>query len=365
MKAQVVLLLLGAAVTAATSPPFVELPSDPDAPECEGRPLVDRWRKDCNWCSCNEGRVRCSRQLCPEGQQDPEPQCEGSPTWKDDCNTCRCAGGRAVCTAKHCDQLGPEQQIVEVQVESAECKEGSRWRVECNWCTCRGGKGACTEMACLNWDEDQAREDGILECHGSSRWKKDCNWCRCAEGRGFCTKKACPQTGPFDNLPEDAMCVPGSRWLVDCNWCGCSDDGRSSFCTLMACIPGYVHEGPTCEDGSVWKTDDCNICRCIDGMSACTKRLCATPNQEPRTPQVPNEPECQGELGIDRWRQDCNWCNCRNGAGACTKRQCLEGVKDDQPECEGNPSWMKDCNRCHCVDGRAVCTTKFCGEFRK
>ncbi|KAK8392656.1 hypothetical protein O3P69_014824 [Scylla paramamosain] len=363
MKVQVLLLLLGAAVAAATSPPFVELPDGLDAAECEGQPLVDRWRKDCNWCSCNDGKARCSRRLCAEGVQDPEPQCEGSPTWKNDCNTCRCAGGRAVCTAKQCGQVDPQQQVVEVQVENAECEDGSRWRVECNWCVCQGGKSLCTEINCDDWNEAQAQEEGILECHGTSRWKKDCNWCGCANGRGFCTKRGCVQTGPFANLAEDAVCVPGSRWLVDCNWCGCSDDGRSSFCTLMACIPGYVHEGRTCDEGSLWKTDDCNICRCINGVSACTKRLCATPHQEPRKPQVSDEPECQGDPSTDRWRQDCNWCSCRNGVGACSRRLCAEGEEDDQPECEGNPSWMKDCNRCTCVDGRAVCTTKFCGPL--
>ncbi|XP_050720166.1 kielin/chordin-like protein isoform X3 [Eriocheir sinensis] len=375
MKTHALLLLLAAvlvAVASATSPPRIPLPGGPAEPDCTGNSAADRWRKDCNWCSCRNGRGSCTRRLCPQGVKDDEPPCEGNPTWKDDCNSCSCVDGRAICTSEYCG--GEPGPVVVESKRSLACEEGSRWRVECNWCTCEHGRGVCTEAACIDWNEAKAIEDGVVECHGDARWKKDCNWCTCVNGRGICTTLAClpSERNPYHNLPVGATCVPGSRWLQECNWCVCNDNGNA-ICSLRACQPDLRHDGPTCEGDSSWR-QDCNNCRCVNGTSACSKRLCPTQQAQgttgttqQATPQAALQPtqelQCQGEGERNRWRKDCNWCRCHNGDAACTKRLCPEGQEEGEPICEGNVSWKDGCNMCRCVNSKAICTSAFCGPL--
>ncbi|KAK7074374.1 hypothetical protein SK128_004623, partial [Halocaridina rubra] len=206
-------------------------------------------------------------------------------------------------------------------------------------------------------------------CEEGATYKQDCNDCVCRDGVFVCTQRACLPDW-YENrpgsIPDGFQCSPGSRWMAECNWCTCSENGIG-ICTEKACLPGFQPNPNevTCEEGSTWKPDECNRCRCINGKQACSTRQCG-PSGSPvpdRDIQVP-EAECRGD---GRWRHECNWCRCRDGRGTCTRRGCPPALIDrlaGEPECEGRIAFKKDCNTCTCIDGHAVCTEKFCGPVQ-
>lgn len=125
-------------------------------------------------------------------------------------------------------------------------------------------------------------------------------------------------------------------------------------------------------DGTLHKLEDsyigpdgCNKCKCMQGGSACTKRLCPE-NLSSREAEANMCVDNKGVLhdeGTSYTHVDgCNTCQCTGGGGACTKRFCLS-----EATCEGGTktngdSWLhKDgCNRCKCSIFGTVCTEKQC-----
>ncbi|XP_069957540.1 kielin/chordin-like protein isoform X2 [Cherax quadricarinatus] len=379
--------------------------------DCVGDPDISRWRIECNWCRCVNGKGSCTRKGCPHTilqRLINTPECEGSPTWQRDCNTCTCDNGRARCTTKTCGAplpggllesgrcvpgtswydgcntcgcqedgtVGscttrecPPSDIVGTELPPPAytyCKPGSRWMKDCNWCTCGkdGSGGACTLIGCL---PNYKPQPGQAVCTEGSRWKQDnCNWCNCNNGKASCTEKLCVDTVPDPELPRPpigTVCVPRSRWHDGCNSCVCREDGSGSVCTLRACPPpadlvvtdppppAYTH----CKPGSRWMMN-CNWCSCTNNgaNSACAMKGCP-PNYKPRPGQV----VCTER---SHWKQDnCNWCNCKNGKAFCTEKLCIQ---TDMPKksCIEGSSWKQDCNTCHCINGTAGCTKKLCAE---
>jgi len=146
-------------------------------------------------------------------------------------------------------------------------------------------------------------------------WSPDgCNRCHCLKALvPGCTKKLCPGQG---------LCPQGAQWAEttrgqDRN-CSCSEGGTAITCTAPAhatsLAPGLKADpradsmvnfpgldtrqehsrqldlpeaaDQVCldsqeqqrEEGESWK-QDCNICRCLGGRVACTRRFCVTSHQ--------------------------------------------------------------------------------------
>lgn len=66
-------------------------------------------------------------------------------------------------------------------------------------------------------------------------------------------------------------CIPGNLFRYDCYDCRCYD-GVNAFCNFAFCNTKNSAQR-FCEDGSS-KKNDCNICKCINGEWACTKKFC-------------------------------------------------------------------------------------------
>ncbi|XP_069188444.1 uncharacterized protein [Procambarus clarkii] len=347
-----------------------------DETECSGDPDTTRWRIECNWCRCINGKGSCTRKGCPQVIMDRlvnTSECEGSPTWTKGCNTCSCVNGRAQCTTKECGQSpsvatrsGRQRVNAEKSVpngslpDDAMCTPDSRWKDECNWCFCgETGIAGCTLMGC---PDNYEHPPGEPMCVDGSRWKMDnCNWCTCINGSAACTDKLCKKSVPNGSLPDDAMCTPDSRWKDECNWCFCGETGIAG-CTLMGCPDNYEHPPgePVCVDGSRWKMDNCNWCTCINGSAACTDKLCIE-----RIPgrSLPDDAQC---VPGSRWKDKCNWCNCgENGNAGCTEKGCPDNYEHPpgEPVCVDGSRWkMDNCNWCTCRNGSAACTEKLCIE---
>jgi hypothetical protein len=161
--------------------------------------------------------------------------------------------------------------------------------------------------------DDTCIVNGVVYPEGSSVPSGDtCNTCACNDGSVVCTLKLCPEpaicggltgaTCPADQYcayegdncgaaDQTALCKPRPDVCADIYEPVCGCDGRTygNACEAAATGVGYAYEGPcetagqSCEvngvtypDGSsgIPAPDGCNICSCIDGNLACTKRAC-------------------------------------------------------------------------------------------
>ncbi|XP_037079601.1 kielin/chordin-like protein [Pollicipes pollicipes] len=377
------------------------------------------WRQDCNTCSCTEGRVNCTEDICQETGVSarfgpPGIRCLPGSKWTDQCeNTCRCtSSGQAACSLKACPPGKKAGERVEDLPKAGEAcdAEGRTWKEDCTRCTCTEGRVQCTEQICTPMDLP-IRDEG--PCTEDEEWIDECtNRCKCIGGEPRCTRRPCPEGGrpgvPVRFVvPDGDTCDnDGEQWKDDCNTCRCQG-GRVS-CTKKACVgfergggnkkPGecpYVPPGTlgfcfngcngddmcpddekccsngcgalcmkpdTCLEGIAWE-EDCNTCACINGEPACTKKLCAKeqPQSDAPVPQANERATClEGSV----WKKDCNTCDCVRGRPLCTKMLCpskISFIDEVTGECREDSVWRKDCNRCRCIGGRAVCTLKQCG----
>ncbi|KAF2356911.1 Pancreatic trypsin inhibitor Kunitz domain [Trinorchestia longiramus] len=399
------------------------------------------WYQECNRCWCIQGRAACTLKGCAKSLGPrSRPQCEDGSRWmQDGCNWCNCINGIGVCTKRAClpkwatAASSPVATFVArtapAPSDSAEpeCEAtGGRWRVGCNWCRCsETGRGLCTKRAChpreyqrgerkgrwMGWWEGCApkgpvmlvsisvgrgREDGwdvIVEklqdtpmCEEGARWRIDCNWCSCEDGSPVCTALACPseQTssqdeaagggrgrgksvgktrsgyagGTQDRISCEAATM-ADRWRQDCNWCRCIDG--LSACTKRGCPPSLrarLASTPECEGTVRWKKNNCNWCTCHDGRAACTLKACIDRDdflQEPEEPQGQvYEPDC---VAPSSWTENCNQCQCVDGVKICTLKAC---VTEEEDTCEEGSVWKRDCNWCSCKDNKPACSKRAC-----
>jgi len=153
---------------------------------------------------------------------------------------------------------------------------------------------------------------------------------------------------------------------------------------LLIAAAGVIHAqelNENCKDvqGVLHKLNDsyigedgCNICRCHQYGSACTKRFC-DPKQPKARAELNKCVDNKGnlhEVGETYTHVDgCNTCNCKQYGGVCTRKFCFEAL-DEKTMCvdgagktmAGGESWLADdgCNKCTCGPFGAICTEKFC-----
>ncbi|ESO99905.1 hypothetical protein LOTGIDRAFT_230854 [Lottia gigantea] len=89
--------------------------------------------------------------------------------YKDDCNICTCVDGNSVCTEKECQP----KQCVENGIIY---EDGEQFKIDCNTCTCSNGISLCTLIACsvqgsclqgsdcTDLDSNSVVLDGITVC---------------------------------------------------------------------------------------------------------------------------------------------------------------------------------------------------------
>ncbi|CAL4077975.1 unnamed protein product, partial [Meganyctiphanes norvegica] len=163
------------------------------------------------------------------------------------------------------------------------------------------------------------------------------------------------------------------------------------------------HDGFFFPNGSVWRGERCEECRCLGWVSSCEKEICMDPHcppgntlvQGPRSccpqcqpPAVPCTAGDQLYQNGDIWNvtASCEQCHCVNGTVSCGRMmchsiQCPEGQVSLQmpgdccPECvptgrscrsddvvriDGEIWSPVNCMQCQCVDGRTQCFVAQC-----
>ncbi|KAK4313802.1 hypothetical protein Pmani_014877 [Petrolisthes manimaculis] len=126
-----------------------------------------------------------------------------------------------------------------------------------------------------------------------------------------------------------------------------------------------------CLEGSSW-SQDCNTCRCINGLAACTKRLCPDLPPQCYLPSVSLTGNIHCTAHFKMWsfsavRGECyefiyGGCGGTDnlyGTRAACEATCLN-QSPPQEECVPGTSWSNGCNSCFCSEGRAVCTLRAC-----
>lgn len=295
-------------------------PRDPSLKICEEG---SRWRNECNWCNCEEGRAVCTELACLSDEvQRPsssgvgpaappqEAQCTEGSSWRDECNWCSCQNGGAACTQMGC--------LPGFESDEPECVAGSSWKHDCNWCQCNDrGISLCTLIACVPPRPDRTEPSQVVAV--------------ALGGRG--------RSSNADQL-SGKECKPGSRFRLKCNWCTCSSEGFK-LCSKKLCRPGAdLSSEPQCEGDAVFLDEDnCNWCNCHNGIAACTLKFCFRRPvvQRARSLSVPAQQQQNTEnaecVEGTSWMDECNRCRCRNGLKTCTRRICFsQTVAREDPE---------------------------------
>jgi len=114
--------------------------------------------------------------------------------------------------------------------------------------------------------------------------------------------------------------------------------------------------------------DGCNRCKCMEGGSACTRKLCP-PDFSSREAEANLCVDHKGVLheeGSSYTHVDgCNTCTCTQAGGACTRRFCLSSATCEGGEKTEGQSWLHrdGCNKCQCSIFGTVCSEMKCAAL--
>eukprot|EP00754_Rhynchopus_humris_P027612 Rhum_TRINITY_DN15098_c2_g1::Rhum_TRINITY_DN15098_c2_g1_i4::g.132905::m.132905 len=231
---------------------------------------------------------------CQEKKTDA--QCKEGSTWKKDCNTCSCSNGRVLCTEMAC---GPVNAACKSDADCSRdefCRQkqgtGNRGSpcLEERQCvkkadigeTCSGFMPACFANRCreglmckMEMDKNIAdapgvcREEVVAECKEGKKWQKDCNTCGCEGGMVFCTEMDCQNPDKEKEKEKEKAkkeCVTalkektlkGNQKKMCCRAfaVGCGDAANVCFDTSKR--PTLVARRACCWDHRQWcMNDDC------------------------------------------------------------------------------------------------------------
>ncbi|XP_022082453.1 zonadhesin-like [Acanthaster planci] len=404
-------------------------------------PHGEEWRDgDCKRCRCSNGKIDCDEMLCPKltcsnpftfpGQCCK--QCEGQPfetctfngreyqhgeRWygKSHCTSCSCSNGKADCETPICPAL-----------------------------TCTNPvkvKGQCCRV-CVDDFATCVASDGTRRKHGEEWKASECVTCSCDDGTTSCDTLKCPTLSCTTTVRDEGKCCPrcptdptpktcrlksgveyisGQSWRKGpCRTCTCNDGNKvcqTESCPLLTCSDPKTLAGecckrcpediPTClatggasyKHGETWQPNPCKTCKCMEGTSVCTDKLCPKPacdnpvNVEgeccPKCPGVPTPKSCQRgdqpRAHGETWQVGpCKTCSCSNGridceANICPTLTCADTVKvkgeccrrctEDAKDCptdtgagykHGETFSPEPCTSCKCYDGQTICTSKSC-----
>ncbi|KAB7500861.1 hypothetical protein Anas_06869 [Armadillidium nasatum] len=285
-----------------------------------------RWKRDCNWCNCMNGKGACTLMGCLRGFKNNGPQCENGSVWRGrNCSICHCENEKAVCEDSSChtktSETGatPEEgEPVNKILPNEDCTEGSRWRVDCNWCFC-----------------SRADDPEKPQCTNDSQWMKDnSTWCFCDKEKAKCSPSKCVSETSTITAGTPSTVSPSTKMGKEI-----SSESRN--------------QTPLCSEGSRW-VNRCNWCTCANGVGLCEQKACTSDNYREM------DKTCDGK---SRWKDGCNWCKCVNGKGNCTTKDCTKKTEVNDPpneKCKVGSSWLEDCNICVCTNKTTVCTKKEC-----
>jgi hypothetical protein len=157
-------------------------------------------------------------------------------------------------------------------------------------CTCPEGKVFDYSGNCVAVEECSCMFDKLVYEPGESRMQ-DCNICECHKAKWACTENVCPVTTSCGVNEEFTSCMKPEiltcgnmhlpvldRKLTKCvAGCQCKDDfvwdSTTNQCITPKSCPCY-HGGRSYGEHETMQ-QDCNTCRCMDGVWTCEENECA------------------------------------------------------------------------------------------
>ncbi|KAL5260812.1 hypothetical protein ACHWQZ_G006746 [Mnemiopsis leidyi] len=160
------------------------------------------WKEDCQTCSCFEGTILCTGELCipafdyeltcnnTNNNLCSTTTCEhGGVTYRNgqyirmDCKRCLCYEGNFKNSCQRDAQCEDEETLL-CSDQGSEYRDGAVWMSKCHLCTCRSGQKFCTfspeqcSLSC-NMQRNKIRNQQYF------RW--GCQRCLCNNGLVMCT----------------------------------------------------------------------------------------------------------------------------------------------------------------------------------
>ncbi|XP_018581810.2 kielin/chordin-like protein [Scleropages formosus] len=313
----------------------------------------------CQWCTCQDGTVKCRKTQCPPvncsssplapaGQCCPQcPDCnfenrvfvdgEKFPSPVNPCQQCVCRGGLVDCQDHECQRPHCSYPL-----------PGSCCQNNCNGCSYAG----------------KEYPNGMEFAHPTDK----CRTCHCVNGNVHCQMKRCPPLQCSEPSVTSGECCP----MCPAPPADCLHAGQP-----------YRHEQRFYDP-----TDECHTCVCSNGTVSCQRKPCG-----PVHCVHPILQDCcrtcdgclygdvehsNGEAFTDP-SDPCRVCTCREGTVTCELQRC-PAVSCPFPvqghccqTCKGcsyvgkeylNGQEFTDprepCNLCSCVNGHVTCGRKPC-----
>ncbi|KAL8583263.1 hypothetical protein ACOMHN_043098 [Nucella lapillus] len=366
----------------------------------------ERYRQDCQECTCTQGSVRCQAVVCaPVRCSHPVmdgccPRCDDClhegrrytngqalPDRSDVCGECFCRDGAFSCQRKSCPAVtclnpSPSQCCMECndcQMEGRVYQRGQRFSDptnRCRQCLCEYGTVSCEQMQC---EQSRCSDPAMDECGCGA-----CNDCQYLGQRYVHAQTFDHPTNPC----QQCRCQSGSVNCVEpeCNT-ACSHPIQVSGCCPLCTDCLYEGLVRAQAQSFVSQVDPCQQCVCQGGNIQCNTISC--PEIQCLNPvRLDHQccatcPVCQfmGQTFQDSSRfthpdDNCQTCTCKEGRVECVKESCVVECTHPRqdvccPRCDmcsyddqlynNAQSFQPDhCKRCLCLDGNVVCEEEKC-----
>ncbi|XP_071954539.1 uncharacterized protein [Antedon mediterranea] len=333
-------------------------------------------------CTCNMGRLTCTRSACPVAQY----PCTEQPL----------AVGAQGCASITCPFVKPGVCPFPRPGFLGSCDNQCNLDSDCQGATKCCSNGCGTECS-TPWREGCVDETGSDRTSGDVWYQDLCTICKCVNNQSICEEQQCPE------VPTGC-----SIKLVNGKCCGEIVCQPSSNAQVVTCS----YEGQTYMPGNTWIVDSCTSCRCTpQGRTICDKQICPeTSNFGCRMlyvagkccpEKVCREPKSCLYDGVYYLNSEkfyvsaCEECQCLNGIVTCQNQTCPTptgmctyetpvGVDADFSCCKNitcpliapgqtctyngmtynyNELFMRDaCTSCRCNAGEVTCTTTSCPQ---
>ncbi|KAK4873467.1 hypothetical protein RN001_015496 [Aquatica leii] len=302
--------------------------------------------------------LNCDLTKCPD-KPVIKVDCVLGSNWKVGCTECWCR--IIVFTA-----------VYAIDNKPFECENGVSYKENnCNYCHCSNKVLMCTMKACHGPEYDK-----MYNCTATAPYKVDCNDCWCAKPQGtICTVRECnKKVGKI--LPTAHIISYVGNILPSAHW---DDVLPKCIFLVMWDLENplhrqnaleYLYSLPNDEENSDEEPDDdaneeMDILESIDSNTSNTRYTSGriTPRPSSPTNQFLNSPSPECENGVLYRENDCNNCDCSNQLLICKMKPCQSETYRNLTKCVVGTAWQNDCNDCWCIEKiKTICTYRNCAN---